>query len=332
MNGKELFAAFSYVEDKYLDMVDASEKENTDMNNRHVTLRRAVTVLIAAAISVSLLAITAMAAGWIPNIFASVKPYRNADADILEAAISATLPQNIETVVVPEIDFTQFTLYERYYNGESILLGFDLSKVMPEPIVGNLRDEALLAKIKAMPEYMHTPAEGKINDTLDLYLEIGFITQEDYDFMLQNRSENAKKHDLRKYWQITMDWQMQEELTPEQYETFWNTLEETRSCCVAIPAEPWVGDKILVNGSNFSEFIGPGLPGNFRSDYTTEVGDCIILDPIPEITRNLDSVDVELTLRSGWYYWYMELDGDVYSHFESNEPYTSVFTIENTGK
>ena len=331
MNGKDLFAAFSYVEDQYLDMVDAPEKE-TIMKKKPIILRKAVAVLVAAAVCVSLLTVTAMAAGWIPNIFASVKPAQDKDADILEAAISAALPQNVESVSVPEIDFTHFTLYERYYDGESILLGYDLSKVMPEPSVGCLSDEALLAKITAMPEYMHTPAEGKINDTLDLYLEIGFITQEDYDFMFENRSENAKKHDLRKYWQITMDWQMQEELTPEQYEIFWNTLEQTGSCCVAIPAEPWVADQILVNGSNFSEFIGEGLPGNFRSDYTTEVGDCIVLDPIPEMARNLDSVDVELTLRSGWYYWYMELDGDVYSHFESNEPYSAVFTIENTNR
>jgi len=136
MNGKGLYEAFSYVEDRYLDMVDAPEKETNIMKKRPITLRRAAFYLIAAAVSVSLLTMTAMAAGWIPNIFAAVEPTRDEDAEILDAAIAATLPQNIETVSVPEIDFTQFTLYERYYDGESILLGYDVSKVMPDPVVG----------------------------------------------------------------------------------------------------------------------------------------------------------------------------------------------------
>jgi hypothetical protein len=39
---------------------------------------------------------------------------------------------------------------------------------------------------------------------------------------------------------------------------------------------------------NFSEFIGPGLPDNFRSDYKTDVGYCIVLYPIPESIQKLD--------------------------------------------
>jgi len=331
MNGKGLYEAFSYVEDRYLDMVDAPEKETNIMKKRPITLRRAAFYLIAAAVSVSLLTMTAMAAGWIPNIFAAVEPTRDEDAEILDAAIAATLPQNIETVSVPEIDFTQFTLYERYYDGESILLGYDVSKVMPDPVVGYVPEGELKEKLMEMPEYQRASHPDLTDDTLEQRVELGIHTQAEYEEILDKRSEYAKKHDLRKEYQIQMDWDMKNTLSPDQYEAFWKILEETGSCCVAIPSKPWIADHIYINDTDCSEVLGPDC-WNFRSDYETDMGDCILLTPLPDAGRNQDSVEVELTLRSGWYYWYMALDGDVYSHFESNPPHPAVFTIENVNK
>ena len=141
----------------------------------------------------------------------------------------------------------------------------------------------------------------------------------------------ARNYDLRNYWQIMMDLDMKNTLSPEQYEQFWSILTETGACCVAVPAKPWVGDHISVNNTDCGEVLGADC-WNYRSDYTTDVGDCILLKPIPDAARNLDSVTVGLTLRSGWYYWYMELEGDVYSYFESNSPYEAAFTLENVTK
>jgi len=330
MKRDKLYEAFSYIDDWYLDIVDTPTKEANEM--KHYTLRRVITVAIAAAVCISLLGVTAMAAGWIPNIFASVKPSTPEEQEILDAAVQVTQPQEPEIVSVPEVDFTQFTLFERYYDGESILLGFDLNKTMPETIVGYQPDEKLLAEIKSIPRYAQTPIPGQTDDTLEQRVELGSMTQEEYETMLNDRSDYAKQYDLRKYHQINMDWELKRDLTAEQYETFWEILVQTGSCCVAIPNEPWVGDRILVNGTNFSEFVGPGKPGNFRSDYTTEEGDCILLNPIPEVTRNLPSVEVELSLKSGWRYWYMELDGDVYEQYVQNPPYQATFTLENVNK
>ena len=331
MKSKALYEAFGYVEDKYLDMVDAPEKENLEMKQKHEhpVARKSVTFLIAAAICVSILAVTAMAAGWIPNIFAAVDPAFPEDAEILEAALQVTQTQEVETVSVPEIDFTQFTLYERYYDGESILLGYDLSKVMPEPVIGYQPDDELLAQIKHMPIWQQTARPEQTDDNLENMYALGYLTEEEYKGTLESRTEYAKQYGLDKYWQIIMDSEMKQILSPEQYEKFWDILLETGSCCVALPTEPWVGDHILVNGTDFGEFIGPGLPGNFRTDYTTDVGDCILLAPIPENTRNLDSVNVEISLRSSWRYLYIELDGDVYEHYVQNPPYPATFTLEN---
>lgn len=330
MKSEKLYDAFNYIDDWYLDIADAPYKETNKMKKfeSHFSPRRAVTVLLAAAICVSILAVTAMAAGWIPNIFAAVNPAFPEDAEVLDAAIEATQEQFVETVSVPEANFSQFTLYERYYDGESILLGYDFSKIMPEPVVGCQPDEELFAQIKEMPEYMRTPVTGMTDDTLELKVELGLLEQEEYETILSSRSEYAKKYDLRKSMQLQMDWEMKSVLSPEQYEQFWKILSETGSCCVAIPAEPWISDHIYVNDTDCGEVLGPDC-GNFRADYTTDVGDCILLKPLPEAGRNQESVTVEFSLRSGWHYWYMELDGDVYTHFENNPAYETAFTLEN---
>lgn len=330
MKSKQLYEAFSYIDDRYLDIVDYPLKETTDMNSKkHISTRKLITYALAAAICISILTVTAAAAGWIPNIFAAVKPVRIEDAEILDAAMQATQKQEVETITVPEIDFTQFSLYERYYDGESILLGYDLSKFMPEIVVGYQPDEELLEQIKMIPQWKQACHPEQEDDILETNYANGYITEEVYQGTLDSRTEYAKQYELDKYWQITMDRVMKETLSDEQYEEFWKILLEDGSCCVAIPSEPWVGDRILVNGIDFSEFIGPDLPGNFRSDYKTDVGYCIVLDPIPESTRKLDSIEVELSLKSGWHYWYMELDGDVYDYYVQNPTYKATFTLEN---
>lgn len=327
MNSKTIFEAISYVDDRYLEMVDTPEMEKRTMKQRTFT-RKTLTVLIAAAICASLLTVTAMAAGWIPKIFASVTNVFPEDAEVLEDAVDAALEQTIETVTVPEVDFTQFTLYERYYDGESILLGYDLTKVIPETIVGFRPDSELLSKIKNIAKYEETPIYGQTCDDLEEYVSLGVMSQEEYETVLNDRTEYGKKHDLKKYQQILMDLDMKHTLTEEQYEQFWAILSETGSCCVAIPSQPWIADHVYVNDTDCGVVLGPGC-GTFRTDYSTEEGECMVLHPLPDVAKHQHSVSVKLNLRSGWNYWYMELEGDVYHHFESNEPYPAVFTIEN---
>lgn len=63
MNSKNLYEAFSYVDDKYLDLVDTLQKEQTKMkpNKEHPSLRRIITLAMAAALCASILGITAYA-------------------------------------------------------------------------------------------------------------------------------------------------------------------------------------------------------------------------------------------------------------------------------
>jgi len=331
MNGRQLYEAIGLIDERYLDMVDASEKETMRMKRKHFSARKAVTYFLAAAICISILTVTAMAAGWIPNIFAAVKPSSKEDAAVLEAAIQATQVQEPETVTVPEIDFTQFTLFERYYDGESILLGYDLNKIMPKTIVGFQPDSQLLAQIKELPRWMQARNPEQTDDNLDNMYAQGFITEEVYQGTLDCRTENAKLYGLDRYWQIIMDSQMKEHLSAEHYDKFWDILLEDGACCVAIPQKAFVADHIYINGTDCADVLGPDC-GSFRSDYSTDLGECILLNPIPESTRKLDTVDISIRLKSGWHFWYMELDGDVYEKYVPNDAYDATFTLENVNK
>lgn len=330
MRSQNLFEAFSYIDDWYLDIADAPAKELSNMKQqtKHFSKRKTFTVLLAAAICISLLTVTAAAAGWIPNIFAAVKPVWEEDAEILEEALQVTQEPNVESFSAPELDFTQFTLYERYYNGEKILLGYDKSKIMPDTIVGIQPDNELMAKIKEIPCWKQAAAPEQNTDDLETMYENGWITEEAYQGVLDSRTEKAKEYGLSKRWQITLDRQLKEELTQEQYDRFWKILTETGSCCVAIPQDLYISDHIWVNDADCGEVLSPEV-GNFRSDYSTDVGDCIILSPLPEAGRNQESVTVKMNLRSGWTYWYVELEGDVYQRYVPNPAYPITVTVKN---
>lgn len=49
MNGKNLFRALEYVDDRYLDMVDAAAQEATDMKQKHLSGRKTILYILAAA-------------------------------------------------------------------------------------------------------------------------------------------------------------------------------------------------------------------------------------------------------------------------------------------
>ena len=176
MNGKNLFRALEYVDDRYLDMVDAAAQEATDMKQKHFSGRKTILYILAAAICVSLLTVTAAAAGWIPNIFAAAQPKATPwDAPVLEAAQSVTQPQTPETVEFAEADYTKFTLFQSYYDGKSIALGYDISGVMPgETVVGFTPEDSLKQEILQKPDNQFwCEMYGLTDDTADQHLEAG---------------------------------------------------------------------------------------------------------------------------------------------------------------
>ena len=312
MNGKNLFRALEYVDDRYLDIADAALQEATDMKQKHFFGKKTILYILAAAICVSLLTVTAAAAGWIPGIFAVAQPKATPrDAPVLEAAQRIPQPQTPETVEFAEADYTKFTLFQSYYDGKSVALGYDLSGVMPgETVVGFTPENTLKQEILQRPDNRFwCEMYGLTDDTVDQYLEAGVWTREEYD--------------LRGNSQIYMDDQLRALLTDGEYERFWKILGETGSCCVAIPMKPYVGDHILLNGAD--------EPAD-RGDYTTEEGECLVLNNLPAAAQNQPSITVGLKFKSGWSYYYMELSGTSYRLYVPNPDYVTTISLENESK
>ena len=308
MNGKELFAAFSYVEDQYLDMVDTSEKENTNMNNRHVTLRRAVTALIAAAICCSILTITAVAAGWIPGFFKALKEMFPQDAELFDAAAQANTDAAPEVMDIPHLDLSQFILLEQYFNGETILIGYNLDVVLPEPVVGIEPDSELMKEIQNGSTFTSTSwsdANSWITEPI---------------------TENAIKHSLATD-AAEMDRMLKGTLSEQAYQKVWELMEQQGYVCIAM-RNAWLGDHLLINGVDTVEAYMESNAYADRTDYSTEFGNCIRLEPLPEEIRNQDQITVTLNVRSSVDYWYMTMEGEGRIYYDNSSTTTDQISFE----
>ena len=71
-----------------------------------------------------------------------------------------------------------------------------------------------------------------------------------------------------------------------------------------------------------------------RTEYTTEHGNCIRLEPLPEELKNLDTITVTVDVRSSIQYWYMDRNGEgrVYSDGSSVQSTPMSFELERSEK
>lgn len=313
MKSKELFEAFGYIDDQYLDMVDTPELEISPMTNKHFSARRALTILIAAAICVSILTVTAVAAGWIPGIFNALKEKYPQDEELFSAAAQANTGAVPEIREIPQLDLSKFVLLERYFDGETILLGYDLDLILPDPVVGVEPEGALLKKIKKSTRISR----------------IGW--EKPQPWFGEPATENAIKHDLLED-AFTMDRMMKGTLSEEDYKKVWDLLETQGYVCVAV-RDVWLSDTILIDGRDIREDYNSETNAySGRTDYTSELGDCLRLDPLPESVKNQEKVTVTLTVRSSVQYWYMDLKGNgrVYTDSDSVESEEISFELERS--
>lgn len=311
MNSKQLFEAFSYIDDRYLEIADASECHA--QNKRHKSWKRITTIALAAALCVSLLTVTAMATGWIPGFFASLKEKYPQDAELFEAAAQANTDAIPEIMDVPAMDLSKFVLLERYFNGETILIGYDLDLVISDPIVGIEPDDALLKKIK----------KGNRMSS------IGWDTREPW--MDETTDGYAVKYNFKGDG-YGMDKMMKGTLSPEEYEKAWDILEEKGWVCIAT-RDAYISDHFLINGYDPMNLYDPETNAfGSRTEYTEDMGTCLRLEPLPQEIRDQDSVNVTLKINSTVQYWYLDRmgNGRVYYDSSTRESKEVTFEIERS--
>ena len=307
MNSKQLFEAFSYIDDRYLEIADASECRS--QNKSRISWKRITTIALAAALCVSLLTVTAMATGWIPGFFASLKEKYPQDAELFEAAAQANTDAIPEIMDVPAMDLSKFVLLERYFNGETILIGYDLDLVLSDPVVGFEPEETLLKKIKKSTRMS----------------SIGWDAGEPW---MEETSEGyAVKYNFKEDGYV-MDKMMKGALTPEEYEKAWSILEEKGWVCVAI-RDAYISDHVLINGYDPIDLYDPETnPFGSRTEYTENMGTCLRLEPLPQEIRDQDSLNVTLKINSAVQYWYLDRMGNGRVYYDSGTRESKEVTFE----
>lgn len=308
MNAKELYQAIGLVDEQYLDMLDTPEKETTTMKQKHFTVRKTLTYLLAAAIVISLLTVTAAAAGWIPGLFLFLKEKYPQEEALFEAAAQANTDSVPKVIEIPHLDLSKFTLLEQYFDGETILIGYNLDIVLPEPVVGIEPDAELLESIK----------NGTDITSIAWPYEQSWHRESD--------TENARKYSLSAE-ATELDRMLKGTLSETDYQKAWNLLETQGYVCVAV-RDASLGDHILINGIDTVQAYMESNAYADRTEYTSELGNCIRLEPLPEDVSSQEQITVTVNIFSSVTYWYMDLDGNGKIYFDTSNRTTDQVSFE----
>ena len=303
MKEKQLWDAFGAIDERYLEIA-----EKTTAPQRRISLRRTAGLILAAAICLSLLAVTAVAAGWVPSIFELLQEQFPEETVYAQAA-QASQTQIPEVVELPKMDASKFVLSQSFYDGQTILLGYNLEEMLPEPVVGYQVDEDLLREIKGTSQNF----EGVDRKTYE----------ENFGPLPEYVQEHSMKRDA-----LAMEGELRQILSPEAYEKMWKLLVQNGSVCVVIQ-DLFLGDHKLVNGVDTITAMADNPEAIGMTDVYTEAGTCLYLNPLPEAAQNQSSVTVELKVKSGFQYWYLELEGHGYWAYAPNQEQIVSFTLEN---
>lgn len=293
---KKLYEAFGYVDDKFLDIAEKSVQcENPA---RHISLKRTISIALAAALCISILAVTAAAAGWIPGLFRYFKELYPQDEALFEAAAQANINAIPEEIEIPHLDLSKFTLLEQYFDSNTILIGYNFDVVLPEPVVDIKLDGELLEKIK--------------NGT-----DITSISWSVYeDWHTEPDTANSRKYSLPEN-AAEMDRMLIGTLSEAEYQKAWSQLEAQGYVCIAV-RDASIGDHILINGIDTVEAYMESNAYADRTEYTSELGNCIRLEPLPEDIRNQEEITVTVNIFSSVSYWYMDLAGNGKIYYDTN--------------
>lgn len=292
MNSKKLLEAFSYVDEKYLQAADAPSRTV-------LKLKKKMFLLAAAAICVSLLTATAIAK--LPSVFQYLKQMDPADTPLYEAAEEANRDRLPEPVVLPQMQEASLIVNEKYYDGETILLGLNLKAVEGEPAIGYEPDAELLKQIRCFG-----------------YVGGAYLFPEDAAGISYPRYAGAMAADLRKI------------LTGEQYAQVERCMEKTGHCCVVVRSV-FVGDHIYVNGIDMCATYDMDMDFHGSPNKTIDPGtEAIRLDPLDASGRNQQEVTVELKIKSGLNYYYLDTEGHGYHYFGPKDTVKAEITIPNS--
>ena len=286
----------------------------------HMKKKRILTFALAAALVLALGAV-AYAAGWFAPIFHSIrynvpevedrKPGneeyyaelegKNAVMEAAEQYMNEQQPAP-ETVSVPELDNCEITLLERYYDGNTLALGFHLESDAPLFVAVYDNEEEIREKATTIAF-----VDSVENDNIDAQEPVA------YDEIMASRSDNAIEHGLCHVSSIVLDSMLFHDLSLEEYEAAWAHLLETGHLCI-VRNDLYVSDHILLEdgtdlGQTYSVPVYEGL--------AVQSGNVFFEAPeLPDAARGLDRLPFQVNVRIVRSFYYMELDGSTWYYSE----------------
>ena len=320
------------------DVIMAGKIYFNDKRSGHIGMRRIVTFALAAALILAL-GVTSYAAGWLSPIFSSlgfdttrpdkdsVSPEfaevmdeyyaeledKNAVYDAAEEYMNSAQPAP-ESIQLPEFHNSTLTLSERYYDGETLLLGINFEQLAPGMVFGFEPDTELMEKLNNVA-FFH---DVKGNDHLDVLLGEG-MQQDIYEDYLNHRSEHAKEYDLRHLSAISLDWLMQGELSAGDYERAWEMLIDNGHICL-VESSVFISDHILMDD---------GTDLGINAQERMEQGIVIEANNLPDNAKGLETLNIQLKVKNVRTYYYMELGGPAYFCTELVDESLVPFSVEN---
>ncbi len=285
------------------------------------------------------------------------------------AAMVSEAPQEPETRELPGFDSSKLTLKESYYDGQGLLLGVDLDAARPDPVVGFEPDGDLLERIvqpgltyqvyystqedmEQLREFIQENTSEPVEldeqlaqldaqealtasgdpDDLDHCLDTGYISQDQYDESMRARTQRGAAAGLHYESAICLDTFMEQTLTGEEYEQFWNILEKNGAVCVVME-DMYVGDHMLAeDGVDLAAMQTDVTGGTFVEAQSDAEGKGYLTAALPEELKDLDELHIQLKVKGGPVYYYMTLDGRAYALHEQGEEQLVSFTVPNSAK
>ena len=284
------------------------------------------------------------------------------------AAAVSEAPTEPEKQTLPAFDGSSLTLQESWYDGEGLLLGVDLDAAAPEPVIGYEPEDDLLGRITqdnltygvyhataedldrmrqdieanyagtadyddlmAQVEAQQALLAAGDPDDLDLCLDTGYITQQQYEDSMAARTERGAAAGLHYESAIWLDRYMQEHLTGEQYEAFWQALERDGAVCVATQ-ELYLGDHMLAEGMDIAAMSTDVDAGTFVEAQAPDGDSGRLSADLPAELQGLDELHIQLKVKGCPVYYYMQLDGRAYALYDQAEEQLVPFTIPNSAK
>jgi len=339
LDSYELLQAFNGIHEE--DLIMAGKIYFNNNKTKYIGCRRIITFGLAAALVLAL-GVTAYATGLLSPIFSSVKfdttrpdkenvspefaevmddyyarlEEKNSVYDSASEYMNSAQPSP-EAVQLPKFHDSSLILSERYYDGETLLLGINFEQQNPGLTIGYEPDAELMERMNNVA-FFH---DVKGNDDLDVLLSEG-MEKDIYNSFLENRSDFAKKHDLRHQSAITLDLMLQSKLSSEEYEKACQMLERDGHICV-VESSVFISDHILMDD---------GTDLGINGQENLEKGIFIEAADLPEKAKGLDRLNIQLKVKNVLSYYYWELGCPVYYCTELADETLLPFSIDNATK